>query len=110
MKNIEKSSKLEELFMLQIRAMKLPVPIREYKFHSERDWKCDFSWPDLRVAVEIEGGTWTNGRHVQPIGFQRDCKKYNAAVMDGWKLFRGDTKMVKSGELIDTVSKALKMS
>src|SRR5687768_16750315 len=29
-----------------------------------RRWRFDFAWPELKVAVECDGGTFTGGRHV----------------------------------------------
>ncbi len=55
-------SALEELFAFQCKALKLPAPCREIVF-CERKWRLDFAWPDIKLAVEIEGGIWTNGRH-----------------------------------------------
>lgn len=101
------SENLEAIFAIQIRALRLPEAQREYQFHPKRRWKFDFAWPHLRIAVEIEGGTYTNGRHVRPEGFRRDCEKYNAAALLGWQVYRGDVKMVKNNILLDTVQAAL---
>jgi len=60
----------------------------EHKFHSKRRWRFDIAIIDLKIAFEIEGGTWRGGRHVNPIGFAKDCEKYNEAVKLGWKVFR----------------------
>jgi hypothetical protein len=60
------------------------APAREYKFHPDRRWRFDFAWPDLKLAVEIEG----QGRHQTFIGFRRDCDKYNAALALGWRVLR----------------------
>jgi very-short-patch-repair endonuclease len=40
------------------------------------------------VAVELEGGTNTGGRHVRPAGYEQDVEKYNQAVVLGWRLLR----------------------
>ena len=61
---------------------------REYKFHSVRKWRFDFAWPELKVALEIEGGIWAKGRHVSPRGFILDCEKYNEASSLGWVVLR----------------------
>lgn len=62
----------------------IQAPEREYKFHPERRWKFDFAWPDVKLAVEVEG----QGRHQTFIGFRRDCDKYNAALALGWRVLR----------------------
>jgi very-short-patch-repair endonuclease len=98
---------LEATFALQVRAHRLPPPKREFKFHPKRNWRFDFAWPEYMLAVEIEGGTGSNGRHVRPAGFREDCKKYNAAALLGWTVLRGDAVMVKTALLLDTVRDAL---
>lgn len=91
-------SELEISFAWQLKHFGLPEPQRQYRFHPKRKWMFDFAWPDVKVAVEIEGGTWTNGRHTRGSGFEGDCEKYNAAGMDGWLVLRFIGKMVESGE------------
>jgi hypothetical protein len=63
-------------------------PEREFRFDLKRMWKFDFAWPKHGVAVELEGGVFTKGRHTRSMGFVRDCEKYNAAVRLGWRVLR----------------------
>lgn len=65
-----------------------PYPEREVKFHPTRKWRLDYAWPDVRLAVEIEGGVYTNGRHTRGHGFVKDMEKYNALTELGWRLLR----------------------
>jgi very-short-patch-repair endonuclease len=62
--------------------------IEEFKFHPMRKWRFDFAWPEKRVAVEIEGGVWTRGRHTRGSGYIGDMEKYNSAVEMGWRVLR----------------------
>lgn len=68
----------------------LPEPVREYAFAREagRRWRFDWAWPDARVALEIEGGLWTGGRHTIGKGFLQDLEKYNEAQLYGWIVLR----------------------
>ena len=52
----------------------LPRPESEFRFHVQRKWRFDYCWPDLKVAVEIEGGVWTQGRHTRPVGFLNEVE------------------------------------
>ncbi len=60
----------------------------EYKFHPDRKWRADFAHPGYKIIIEIEGGTFSNGRHVRGKGYLNDMEKYNAAVLQGWRILR----------------------
>jgi len=62
--------------------------IPEYQFHPIRKWRFDWCILDKMIAVEIEGGVFSNGRHVRGQGFINDMEKYNAATVLGWKVLR----------------------
>jgi very-short-patch-repair endonuclease len=91
----------EECFDLHCRA-KMLNPVREYKF-CDRGWRFDFAFPGIALAIEIEGGTWSGGRHSRGSGFEADCAKYNRAAMLGWKVLRYSTEMVQNGTAIHQV-------
>ena len=80
-------SKAEETLAFQIRAVKLPEPVREHRFHETRKWRFDFAYPSQKLAIEVEGGVWSGGRHTRGSGFTNDCEKYNAALMNGWRVW-----------------------
>lgn len=94
---------LEATFYQQVRAVGLPEPEKEFRFHHIRKFRFDFAWVDFKVAVEVDGGTWSGGRHVKGTGFHNDCIKMNLAAVEGWLVLRGDNKMVKSGELLKSL-------
>ena len=62
--------------------------VKEYKFHPERRWRFDYAIPEHKIALEVEGGVWTQGRHTRPQGFLGDIEKYNTATLMGWRVFR----------------------
>lgn len=62
--------------------------IREYRFHPTRKWRFDYAVPSYRIALEVEGGVWVQGRHTRPQGFLGDIEKYNTATLMGWRLIR----------------------
>ena len=92
-------SKAEETFALQCRVVGL-VPAREYRFKPPRRWRFDFCWPELKIAVEIEGGIWTGGRHTRGGGFIADLEKLNHAAALGFRVFRFPTAQVQDGTAI----------
>ena len=89
--------------LFHIRAMNLPLPIPEFKFHPTRKWRFDFAYPDSKIAIECEGGIYTMGRHIRPRGFMEDIEKYNSATMMGWRVLRFDPAKIKSGKAVDDI-------
>ena len=62
--------------------------VREFRFHPVRKWRFDYAVPEHMVALEVEGGVWTGGRHTSSQGFLGDIEKYNTATVMGWKVVR----------------------
>jgi very-short-patch-repair endonuclease len=87
-------------FLDQYKQTNLPPLQQEVKFHETRKWKFDFAIVELKIAIEIEGGTWNYGRHTRPKGYQNDCNKYNAAQALGWKVFRFTTDDIINNRII----------
>ena len=116
----------EQLLALHLRAQKLEAE-PEYRFGAIaaggpgkglrerlkasglRDWRFDFAIPAHKLAVEVEGGGWTGGRHTRGTGFAEDMKKYDAAMRLGWTIYRCDPAMVKSGRAIETIKLIIEM-
>lgn len=77
-----------EVFLRALEVRGLPRPEREWKFDAKRRWRFDYAWPERMVALEVEGGVWTGGRHTRGAGFLKDIEKYNRAAVLGWRLLR----------------------
>ncbi len=82
----------------------IPRPVAEFKFHDTRRWRFDFCWPDARVALEVEGGAWTRGRHTRGTGYIGDLAKYNAATVMGYRVLRYTPEQLASGDWTKDVS------
>lgn len=96
-----------EQLVVAIALAKLPPLEREYLFDPTRKWRFDLAAVADRVGIEVEGGSWSAGRHVRGRGFEEDARKYNAAAVAGWRLIRVTGAMVQSGEALDTIAAAL---
>jgi len=96
------SSDLEAAFdtWLKRLAPKVPAPAHEYRFTTMRKWRFDRAWIDQRVAVELEGAVYTNGRHTRGKGYEADCEKYNTAVAHTWRVFRFTAGMLERDPLL----------
>lgn len=94
-------SKLETLFLRRWRELAPDLPPEaEYVLPAWEAWaserkalglvsrrvtyRADFAWPAARVALEIQGATWTLGGHSSGAGIERDCAKSLTGQAGGW--------------------------
>lgn len=63
-------------------------------------YKADFAWPEAAVALEIQGGTWTLGKHSSGVGIERDCSKSFTAQLSGWACLALTSTMLQRQERI----------
>ncbi len=94
-------SELVQELLNQIYVHKLPEAITEYRFYKPRRWRFDLCYPELKLAIEVEGGTWSGGRHTRGQGFEDDCEKYSIAAIEGWSIIRVTGRMIRDGVAID---------
>lgn len=73
----------------------LPPPVSQYRFHDTRKWRFDFAWPEWKLAVEIQGGTWSKGGHNTGYGITADYEKLRVAQRLGWKVLPYSTQDCK---------------
>lgn len=100
-------SDLEDTLLFHLRAAGLPEPEREVRFSPTRRFRFDFAWPDLRLACEVEGGTYSGGRHTRGSGFAADCEKYNLAMLTGWRVLRVTAAHIESGQALAWIEMAI---
>lgn len=82
--------------------------VREHQFSPPRRWRFDFAVPALKIAIEVEGGVFTNGRHVRGVGFMKDMEKYNTATAEGWRLFRTTPAQMATRDVLDYVANLIR--
>jgi hypothetical protein len=116
-------SDLEAAFALAWRlyAPDAPTPVEQCRFAAEyvgtgpgvrkrlrdaglQDWRFDFAWKPMGhlgyfgrggVAVECDGGIWTQGRHTRGSGYEGDVRKCNAGTRLGWKIYHVTASMLR---------------
>lgn len=114
------NTKVVEAFF---RSYGIPTPGREVVFAPPRKWRFDYCWysykyvdtPDCPgdmersggLALEIEGGVWTGGRHITGAGFIRDMEKYNAAAALGWRVIRCTPEHLLKWETAELIRRCL---
>lgn len=86
----------------------LPAPVTEHRFMSDRRFRFDYAWVEQHVALEVEGGIWTGGRHTRGAGFLRDMDKYNHAAVRGWYVVRCTPSTLRTIETVKMLKELLK--
>ena len=66
---------------------------QEYRFHPTRRWRFDFAWPQLMLAVEIDGFGYG---HLSQTAIDNQNEKANAAIELGWHVLRYGSRMLGS--------------
>lgn len=86
------ASHLEAQLYAQIDQAGLPLPCCGEDQLEICGHKADFAWPDHRVCVEVQGGSWKQGRHNRPRGYADDRMLTNRRQLAGWVCleFTGD--------------------
>ena len=91
----EHRKKNERWFEARWRLIDGPKYEAEYRFHETRRWRFDFSWPEIKVAVEIDSAAhklyWNS--------YTRDVEKMNEALFLGWQVFRFTGQMIKKDDV-----------
>jgi very-short-patch-repair endonuclease len=77
--------KIFQVIVENVIRMKL---IPEYKFLGNRKFRFDYAIPEIKLAIEINGGVWINGRHTRTSGYLKDLEKFNLATCNGWHLLQ----------------------
>lgn len=89
-------SRWEDRLAFDLRALGLSFE-REFIFHPTRRWRFDFAFPSKKLAIEIDGGIFTGGRHTRGTGVLGDMEKFAEALVLGWRVLRVAPQHVRSG-------------
>jgi very-short-patch-repair endonuclease len=107
----EEGSQGEQTLAFHLKHSSLPAYAREFEFAKSegRNWRFDVAWPELMVAVEVDGVMWdTQGRHQRPDHLAEQNNKQNTATALGWRVYRFTTAQVLSGHALETLEWAFK--
>lgn len=86
---------------------------KEFKFLDNRKFRFDYIFllnnSQIKgIAIEFEGGVWSNGRHIRPQGFIKDCLKYNLASLNGYVVLRFTSECLKNpNQVKETIESTL---
>lgn len=106
-----------QAIVFQCKALGLPVPVAEFRFHDTRRWLFDWAWPDRKIELEQEGVVYQKaegqqhmlgGRHVSVTGFKKDLEKYGTAFSLGWRVLRCLPEQIEDGQAVQWLEPILK--
>ena len=95
------------VFFQLLKDANLPIPVTEYRFSPDRNWRADYCWVDHLLILETEGAIWTNGRHTRGSGFLADIHKYNSMTVMGYRLIRVPTPDLCKQSTLDLIKKII---
>jgi very-short-patch-repair endonuclease len=89
----------------------------EVRFHPERKWRIDVAVtvagdyhreePDECLAIEINGGAWSRGRHTRGAGYIKDMEKLNMLTELGWRVLQFTPEQVRDGSALMQIMRCL---
>ena len=100
---VHTGSPAEILLAVQLEQAGIPFE-REYRF-VDRLWRFDFV-VGQRIAVEVEGGSYTGG-HKRGKAYESDCDKQNTAMDLGWRVYRFTPAHVNDNRALTVIRQAL---
>lgn len=98
---------MSNLFIQALKASTGLEAVKEYRFHPVRRWRFDYCIPHLKIAIEQEGGVWSNGRHTRGSGYVKDMEKYNQAAAMGYTVLRFTPQQLLTAPAFDLIREAV---
>lgn len=82
-------------------------PVAEHQFCDTRKWRFDFAWVDQKVALEVQGGLFTGGRHSRGPALLKEHEKLNTAAQNGWRILYTIPQNLCMSETVEMVKGAI---
>lgn len=111
---LSEREKLERALWQRVEWASLPLPVLQYHWAKSegRQFRADGAYVEQRVLLEVQGGIWAAdpGRHNRGSGYQKDCERLCLAAALGWRVMYFTEAMIKSGEAVRLIAKAMGLS
>ena len=98
----------EDLLAFQIKAAKLPEPVRQFRYVPGRKFTADFAYTERRLLIHVDGGVYSRQAHGSITGILADIARQNLATLGGYRALRVTPDMVKDGTALKLIEEALK--
>lgn len=96
----------QKLFLAMCKAHGLPAPECEVEFHPTRKWRFDYLFGGW-LALEVQGGNFSGGRHARGAAMREEYEKLNEAVIAGYSVIFCLPEQVESGAIFPVIRRAL---
>jgi hypothetical protein len=99
-----------EIFLAMLRSHGIEESCeQEFEFAKPRKWRFDWVFRDMvrPVALEIQGGIFTGGRHVRGAALLEEMAKLNEACILGYRVLFATPADVTSGAIFPILRRAL---
>lgn len=100
-------SMLEVVLKNRLEHAGLPLGETQFRFIEGRQHRFDRAWPEHMVAVEIQGGVYSDDGHGRKSIVARDCLKLSLAAALGWRVLPLTKDMIESGQAVELIRQAL---
>lgn len=80
--------------------------VREFAFAPPRKYRADFM-VGLDLLVEIDGGTWQQGRHNRGSSIETEFEKGALAAIRGFRVIHASTEQVNDGTCLRWIMQAI---
>lgn len=98
-----KKTHLEEQMKEQLDEAGLTDYKRNFRFIPKRRFEADFYFPELKLALECDGGVWLkNSGHTSGEGYTKDRERDVEALLHGIITVRYTSDQIRNGFAIDT--------
>ena len=98
-----RSTEVEEVMATQLHQAGLAPFLRDALFIKGRKFRADFWWPELRLALEVDGGVWLpRSGHTSGTGYTSDRERDVEALLQGIVTVRYTSDQVRDGYAIST--------
>lgn len=85
----------------------IAAPLFEHQFYRGRKWRFDMAWPERFLALECQGGIWSQGRHVRGAALLKEWEKLNFAATLGYRFIFCQPRDLLTAETAKTIKAAL---
>lgn len=99
-----------DLFTLLIRTDLRLDCVKELEFCPGRKWRFDYALPEVKIAVEVEGGTYKTRtyRNKDGVLITTTGGRHNSATVLGWRLIRVVPAELLTNKTIDLIRQTIK--